>query len=200
MFNLKNIISNKNFLLLMITIMSSPVFADEVTDYINEGLSYYKKGQYTDAAASLNQAAQLIQQKKGGSLESLLPAPLSGWNAEDATSDTTGAAFGAGINAERIYHKNSGSITIQIVADSPMLQGIMMMLTNPMLAQADGGKLKRIANQKAVIKYDSANKIGDIQIVVANRFLVTINGDGVPSEDLMSYAKAIDYDKISALP
>lgn len=174
--------------------------ADEVTDHINEGLDYYKSGDYTEATTSLNQAVQLIQQKKGGNLESLLPSALDGWTAAEAVSDTAGAAFGAGITAERTYNKDPSSVTIEIVADSPMLQGVAMMLTNPMFAQSDGGKLTKIAKQRAVIKYDAESKTGDVQIVVRNRFLVTTRGEQVTEADLVAYAEAVDYDKIAALP
>jgi len=198
--NLVNTISKVSCLFLFATANTSLVYADDITDSINEGLKYYKDGQYSDAATSLNYASQLIQQKKGGSLKLLFPEPLSGWKAEDATSETSGAAFGVGISAEREYNKGQSAVTIEIVADSPMLQGVMMMLSNPMISQADGGKLIKVGGQKAIVKYDSTNKSGDIQVVVANRFLVSINGDGVTNADLTNYAKAVDYKKIAALP
>ena len=188
------------FVLTAFTTIAGAVSADEVTDYINEGLESYKNGDFTEATINLNQAVQLIQQKKGGDLASLVPAPLSGWTAEDTVSDTSGAAFGAGISAERTYTKDPSSVTIEIVADSPMLQGAAMMLANPMFAQADGGKLTKIGNQRAIIKYDAERKSGDVQIVVGNRFLVTTTGDQVTEADLRAYAQAIDYDKLAELP
>jgi len=198
--NIKNVILITSYITLVTATTSSNVYADDVTDSINEGLQYYKDGKHTDAAASLNYASQLIQQKKGGSIKSLLPAPLKGWKAQDARSETAGAAFGAGISVEREYNKGSSSVTIQIVADSPMLQGLMMMFSNPMFAQSDGGKLQKISGQKAIIKYDTAYKNGEIQVIVANRFLVTIRGDDVSEENIIDYAKALDYKKIAELP
>ena len=180
---------------------SAPVLADDVTDYINEALQYYKDGQYSDAVDSLNFAEQMIQQKKSAGLETFLPGPLKGWKAEVATSQAASSAMlGGGISAERQYSKGDSSIDIQIMADSPMLQGVMMMMSNPMFATSDGGKLERIGKQKAIIKFDPGDKEGEIQIVVANRFMVTIEGDGVTKKDLKDYAKAIDYNKMSKLP
>ena len=150
---------------------------------------------------TFNYASQLIQQKKGKALESFLPEPLTGWTAEDATSQVTGAAmFGGGVTVEREYRKGSSSITIQIITDSPIMQGVMMMFSNPMFAASEGGKLEKIGRQKAIVKFDPANKDGDIKIVVANRFLVSIEGDGITREDLKGYAKAIDYKKMASLP
>jgi hypothetical protein len=76
----------------------------------------------------------------------------------------------------------------------------MMMLSNPMLASSDGGKLRKIKNQKAVVKYNEINKTGEIQIVVVNRFLVTINGNNVSEDELVEYAMAVNYLKLSRLP
>ena len=41
---------------------------------------------------------------------------------------------------------------------------------------------------------------GEVQIVVANRFMVSINGRKVSKKDLTDYAKAIDYKKMAQLP
>jgi len=184
-----------------VMLIAVPTWADDVTDSINEALEYYKEGAYTDAVGSLNYASQLIQQKKGEKLESFLPKPLDGWKAEDATSQAVGAAMmGGGLSAERAYRKGNSTVNIQIITDSPIMQGMMMMFSNPMLAASDGGKLQKIGRQKAIVKYDAANKSGDINVVVANRFLVTIDGDDVTEDDLKAYAEAIDYGKLSELP
>ena len=182
-------------------LFSTAAVADDVTDYINEALAYYQDGQYSDAVSSLNFAEQLIQQKKSSGLEAFLPEPLKGWKGEIATSQAAGAAMlGGGISAERRYNKGDSSIHIQIMADSPMLQGVMMMMSNPMFATSDGGKLERIEKQKAIVKFDPNTKEGKIQIVVANRFMVTVEGDGITDKELKAYAKAIDYNKLAQLP
>ena len=194
--------------ILMLAIVSVATFAfstaavaDDVSDYINEALKYYKAGEYSDAVDSLNFAEQLIQQKKSSGLEAFLPEPLKGWNAEIATSQAANSAMlGGGITAERQYSKGNSSVNIQIMADSPMLQGVLMMMSNPMFATSDGGKMERIGNQKAIVKFDPNSKEGEIRIVVANRFMVTIEGEGITSEELKDYAKAIDYKKMSTLP
>ena len=181
---------------------AATALADDVTDSVNEALQLYQDGKFTEAVNSLNYASQLIQQKKGASLESVMPAALSGWTAEEASSQAAGAAmFGGGVTAERRYTKGeSTSVKIQIVTDSPMLQAVMMMMGNPMFATSDGGKLETIGGQKAIVKLDAENKSGEIQIVVANRFLVTLEGQDVVKDDLTAYAKAIDYAKLAALP
>ena len=172
-------------------------FADEVEDSISEALDAYKSGEFKDAVESLNYASQLIQQMKGESLQSVLPEPLGGWKAEDAQSSAAGASMlGGGVSAERVYRKGSSRVSITIITDSPMIQGMMMMFSNPMFASSDGGKLTRIKRQKAMVKYKPAEKDGEIQVMVDNRIMVTIDGDNVSEDELMGYAKAIDVKKL----
>ena len=184
--------------LLMISVVS--VYADDVTDSIDEALDAYKEGEFSAAVESLNYASQLINQKKGASLSSLLPEPLDGWSAKSSNSKAMGAAmFGGGITAERKYVKGKNTVSIDIVADSPMLQSMMMMFTNPMYATSDGGKLEKIKRQKAIVKFNPETNRGDIKIVVAKRFLVTVKGNRTTLEDLKAYANAIDYKKLKSL-
>jgi hypothetical protein len=186
---------------LLFATTASIALADDVTDSVNEALQLYKDGKFSEAVNSLNYASQLIQQKKGASLEAVLPAALAGWTAEEATSQAAGASmFGGGVTAERRYTKDSSSVKVQIVTDSPVLQAVMMMMSNPMFATSDGGKMETIGGQKAIVKMDAANKSGQIQIVVANRFLVTLEGEEVTKDDMSAYAKAIDYTKLATLP
>jgi hypothetical protein len=181
-------------------VFSGLAFADDVTDAINEALQNYNDGKFSDAMTSLNYASQLIGQKKGGDLQSFLPQPLSGWEAEEASSQSVGAAMlGGGVSAERHYNKGSSSVRIQIVTDSPMIQSMMMMFGNPMLAGADGSKMEKISGEKAIVKYNAAEKTGTITLVIANRYLVTLDGNDAAIEDLKAYAGKIDYKKLAAM-
>jgi hypothetical protein len=173
--------------------------SDPVLDTIKEATEYYKDGDFAGAAGSLDYAAQLIRQKRGEGMTNLLPAPLEGWTAEDASSQAAGTSmFGGGTSAEREYSKEDASVTIRIMTDSPMLQGVATMLNNPMFAGADGGKLERINKQKAIVKYEESDRSGSINLMVGSTVLVTIEGNYVDLEDLRAYAAAIDYQAIAA--
>lgn len=179
---------------------SSQVRADDVIDSINEALHYYNENNLVEAANSLDYAAQLIRQKQSTNLQTYLPKALPGWTEEDVSSQAMAPAmFGGMISAEKRYVKDSSTITIELITESPIIQGLMMMFRNPMLAASDGGKLKKIEGQKAIIKYRPAGHQGEINILVDNRILVTIEGSEVSEKDLTEYAAAIDYGKLKAL-
>jgi hypothetical protein len=178
--------------------ISGAVFADEITDSIEEAAEYYKESNYVEAANSLDYASQLIRQKRSSKLEALLPEPLAGWSAEDVKSQAAGPGFlGGMISAKRKYKKDKSSVTIEMITDSPALQSMVMMFSNPAYASADGGKLTKIKRQKAIIKYHPSKKNGEINIVVAKQYLVSVKGRNVSQNDLVDYASAIDYKKLN---
>lgn len=178
-----------------------PVHADDVTDSVMEALQLYKKGDLAGAAGNLDYAAQLIRQKKGDQLQMLLPKPLPGWNAEDADSQAIGTAMlGGAITASRKYRKGGSRVTVSIVTDSPMLQSIMMMFTNPIFAQSGGGRIEKINGHKAIINFKPKPGRGKIQMVVANRFLITVEGHKVSKEEMVSYIQGIDLKTLASLP
>ena len=70
---------------------------------------------------------------------------------------------------------------------------MVMMFSNPAYAAADGGKLTKIKRQKAIEKYNPSQKNGEINIVVAKQYLVSVKGRSISQKDLVDYASAIDY-------
>jgi hypothetical protein len=189
----------KRLTALLITTIAGSFFlyADEVTDTINEALSAYEKGDTVQATEDLNYALELIRQQKGNRLKSFLPEPLSGWKAGEVETESMGAAMmGGGMMLHRNYHKDNAEIAIEIVTDSPLIQSMSMMFSNPMFA---AGKLKRIHKQKAIIEYNANQHAGKLSMMVDNRILITIKGRNVSENDLIAYAKAIDIEGMKKL-
>jgi len=75
---------------------------------------------------------------------------------------------------------------------------MLMMFMNPMYATSSGGELVRVGRQKAILKYDADRRKGDVNIIVANRILVQVEGKGINKDDLTAYAKMIDYKKMES--
>ena len=171
---------------------------DPVIQTIEKALDEYKNKDFTNAAGSLDYASQLIRQKKGEALGKMLPEPLVGWTADEGQSQVTAAAlFGGGLTTERTYKKDASVIKISIVTDSPLMQSMVMMFSNPIFASS-AGQFELINGYKGIINYQ--NNGGDINIVVNNRFLVTLQGKDVARDELMAYARSIDLKAIAALP
>ena len=168
---------------------TSPASADDVTDAIEEALAAYQEGDNAYAKESLDFASQLIGQMNTDSLAALLPEPMEGWTAGEASTETMGAAlFGGGSNASRDYSRGDDDISIQYTANSPIVAQMAAMFSAA--GMAGGGKLIRLGRQKAMVDED-----GGIQFVVNNNVMVQIDGNA-SAEDKMAYAKAIDIRKL----
>lgn len=185
---------------LAVVLASQLLHADDVTESISDALEQYKEGAYSDAIESLEYATQIIRQKKANTLEAYLPQALEGWQAAENKQQAGAAAlFGGGVSSSRTYHRGASSVTVTIAADSPVLQSMMMLFSNPAFATADGGTMEKIKRQKAIVTYSEPQKSGDIKIVVKKRFFVTVEGRDVSKEELVAYAEAIEYTKLAKL-
>ncbi len=196
---MKNMFFYILFCSLALAIITSQVNADEVLMTVDEAVNQYNKGDYEGAASNLDYAAQLIRQKKSESLKEVFPAPFSGWEAEPPASQATGTtAFGRSINVSRTYVKKPSSVvTIDIVSDSPVMQSLVMMLNNPVIAGAGGATLETFSTHKGIVQYNETNRSGDVNIVVDERFMVTVKGQQVDRKDLVAYANAVKFTELA---
>ena len=167
--------------------------ADEVMEAIDQARKAYQAGDLGEAKQSLDLASQLIGQKNAEGFAALLPAPLSGWKAEDAQTTAIGAnVFGAS-TATRTYQNAKGdNVDVTITGDNAMIMQYATLLNNPAIAGAMG-KIIRVSNMRAI-----QTREGDVHTVVANKFLVTVTGSADASAK-MSYAQAVNYDKLSKM-
>jgi len=187
-------------LVLILLLSAAPAQADEILDEIAAARKAYEAGDYSEAVEGLEFAAQQIRQLQAGRIADALPAPLSGWEAEEVESTAMGGAFmGGGIAAGRAYTRGDAAVDVELIGEAPMLQAVLMMLKNPMMISGSGAQVKRIAGYKALIEFDGGDRSGNIKLVVADAVLVTIDGNNVGQEDLEAYAAAVDYALIEEL-
>lgn len=189
--------------------MTGAARADEVTDQITEGLSLYKSGKLSQAAAELELAVQQIKSKQSGEVVRVLPAALAGWKEQAAESSGGGMGVLSGASASKRYTKDGASkqdgdaseapeVRIEILSDSPMLAGMLAMFSNPMILASQGGRLVKVKGYKALVKTDGDSP--SLQIVVAAKALVTVNGSGGATEsDVIAYANAIDITQLESM-
>ena len=170
------------------------VAADDILDAIDQGRKAYQAGDTAAAKQALDTASQLIAQKNAEAFAVLLPAPLPGWRAEKAQANAVGASmFGGASAASRRYSNDKDdSIEVSITGDSAMLMQFAPVMNNPAMAGAMG-KLIRVGSQRAI-----QNQDGDIMMLVANKFLINVQGSGDAASKL-SYAQAIDVGKLSKM-
>ena len=176
---------------------SIPACADEILEAMTEAIEAYKEKEYGEAAESLDYAKQLIQQLRSENIMKFLPEALPGWESKTAETQSMGMLGGMSGVQKEYFKPGTGDlgrkrITINIMAESPMMQGMMTMF-NPAYVGAQGGKLQKIKRNKAIVKYDPDSRSGEANVLVEKSYIVSIKGDSVDEKDLMDYAKAVDY-------
>lgn len=184
----------------LLLLVSTPLRAaeDHVLNTIREAIRQYEQGDYTAASSNLNYASQLVLRKKSEQMKTILPEAPPGWEAEEASSQALGSeVLGGGVTLSRSYTKGNASVRMEIMADSPVLQSILMMTSNAVFASAGGGKLETVKGNKAVVKYDENDQGGEIFVVVDSRFVVVIKGRHVSREDMILFANIMDYAKLA---
>lgn len=180
-----------------------PAQADDVTDQLERGLKLYKEGKITEALSEVDFAAAQMRQKKAELLVAVFPPAPAGWKAEKPETQAMGRSmFGGGISAAQGYkqEKGQGRVKLEVISDSPILQGVAMMLTNPMLIQGSGNKLIRIGDEKAVMQGEGKSRV-EVQMVVDNKVLVKTEVSGLDNGDEVAkdFAAKIDLKKLREL-
>ena len=165
-------------------------FADEIADAISEAQKSYQSGDLVATKQALDTASQLISQRNAEGLAKALPKALQGWTADDADSSAVGLMALGGSMASRQYRKGeTNDVIVSITADNAMLTQQLAVFANSQMAGLMG-KLIKINSEKAI-----QTKEGDITMVIANRFVITVNGNA-SADDKIAYAKAIDINTL----
>ena len=79
---------------------------------------------------------------------------------------------------------------VQITGDSAMVAQLAPIMANPQIAGAMG-KIVRVGNLRAI-----QTAQGDVQMIVANKFLVAVTGSA-PADAKLAYAQAVDAAKLA---
>jgi hypothetical protein len=139
-------------------------------------------------------------------LKALLPESLPGMERTSASGERT-AAFGINVaQAEASYDGKDGRhIEINIV-DMGSMKGLMGMAAYGWAMadfdrETDTGyeRTTTYRGHRAFEEYNEVDKSGRIQVLVAGRFAVEIEGSGVTMEDLQAALKRIDLGKLEKM-
>ncbi len=169
--------------------LSGLAWADDVTDQINEAVSAYARKDVPTAIAALEAAVNLLHQKRADAYGGLLPAAPSGWTADEVETVAAGLAMvGGGAGASRKYHKGGDTVTVSIMADSPLLQ-VMTTFASSGFAAAAGARTQIVNGKRTIYMKDD----GSFTAIVADRVLVRVEGKGLPEDTLKQFLTAVDF-------
>ncbi len=141
-------------------------------------------------------------------LRDLLPATLAGLPRAEATGEKTGAMGMTISKAEGEYRGEGGPSLNVTITDMGALRGMgMISMAAWTMAQVD----KETADGfERTTKYDGhpayekfsgteSNRNGNIQVVVASRFLVEVDGNGMDFKDIKSAMESLPIKKLEGM-
>jgi hypothetical protein len=163
--------------------------ADETEAAIRAAQRAYRAGQLIDAQQRLDKASELIAAAAAKKLQGFLPEGRNGWTAEENAAE----APQLGMTATRSFSKNGKRVTISISGDVRVLAEMAFMALNAAEAKEAGARMVKIKGNSGIVTTD-----GQIQVLVANRFLVIAEGDA-PEDVKTSFLEGIDVNALSRL-
>jgi hypothetical protein len=191
-------------LCLGLSLLPAAAFADDIADMLKRGLKLYEEGNISKSMEALNFAMAQMRQKKAESLTAVFPEPPKGWKGEKAVSESAGAGLmGGGISASRKYKQDGskGYAKVEIMTDSPLIQSMAMLLSNPMFLQGGAnGKLILLQGEKAILKDPGKGK-AELQMLINNKILIKVEARRVDNagEIVQELAKKLDLKKLKEL-
>ena len=138
-------------------------------------------------------------------LKALLPAELKGMKRTTATGEKNGAMGMTVSHAEGRY-ENGGGSSIQIKLTDMGGTGAMSYMnlgwaTAQIDRETDEGyeKTTTVGGHKAIEKYNTTGKDGEVQVLVNKRFMVEVHGNNVPMDTIKAALGQVDLTKLAAL-
>lgn len=136
-------------------------------------------------------------------LKELLPETAAGLARKSAESEKTGAMGFMISKAEARYKNDDSSIEVNIidVAGTGALMGMAAWSMIDMDKETENGyeKTTTYKGNKAYEKYNSKNKDGEIAVIVAKRFVVTVSGNNIEIGKVKETLDDIDLGKLEDL-
>lgn len=137
-------------------------------------------------------------------LKALLPEELSEMKRENASGEKTSAIGMKVSRAEATYTNDNSRIEISI-QDMGTLSGMAAMAYGwaftDMEKESDNGfeRTTTYKGHRAFEKYDQSDKDGEINVLVAKRFIVEVKGRGVSMDDIRSALDTVNVAQLAGM-
>lgn len=139
-------------------------------------------------------------------LKALLPAALDGMKRTNASGEKSGAMGMTVAFAEGTYESDAGGRIEVKISDNGGMGGLMAFAQAGWAAaevdrETDTGfeRTTTYGEHKAHEEYDNEAKSGKVEILVASRFMVEVNGSDVAFEAIKGAVDKIDLAKLATL-
>jgi len=173
--------------------------AQEFTKQLSEARTAYSTGKLDDSRFAMQQMLQELDIAMGKEILKTLPAKLQDLNANVAKDNVSGATGFLGVVIHRDYGADTKSVALEIITNSPVLNGINALLSIPVIGNTGDNKVVKVAGYKALLqKISGENEPNEFELQVPlNASLVTLKAPGYTQEQLVQMANALPIGEIA---
>lgn len=168
-------------------------------------------GEPKNLQEAMSEVKKVMEENGGGKevvnfrdLKELLPESMMGMERTEYSGEKAGA-FGMNIaNAKAEYEEGDKRIEVNIADVAGVGTAMMSMAswsTIEVDRESDDGfeRTTVIDGNKAFEKYDSKRKDGELNLIIKDRFIVTLKGDNVEEKDLRKALDKINLKKLARM-
>jgi hypothetical protein len=168
-------------------IAAPPLSADQVREQLELAIELYGEGDFGGALTELEFAMDDLRKLVAGRIGEGFPDAPDGWTAAEVQSGGGAGMFGAaGTMLTRGYREQGGQRRMEATlwADSPMVQGIAMLLNNPAMISAQPNMERvRIGRESAVLKWEPNRSQAEVSLLLDGRILLQVSGSNLSEPD-----------------
>lgn len=161
--------------------------------------------QFADKAKEL-QGKEAVDPIDFRKLKELLPEEINGFKRSEFSGEKNGAMGFTISTAEARYKKGDNTSVKVELFDTGGLAGMTTMaLAAWTMADIDKEtengyeKTTKLQGYKAFEKYNNQSKSGELNVLVADRYIVNVNGDNVTIDELKDILGDLDLEKLADL-
>lgn len=166
-------------------------------------------GKLEEASKRMEVAAKQMQSGEGPAatdpevLKAYLPAAVVGFDRTEVTASSGGAGGMSGSTAEGTYSKGDARLTLSVtdLGAAGALAGMAGAFNVQSSTESEGRteKIGKIDGRMTQESYDNASKHGEFSVLVADRFMIAAQGDGVSMADLKAAVASVGVTRLEGL-
>lgn len=177
--------------------------AEEAGAEVAKGMEGFAKAMEGMAGALAGGDGKTVEPVRFQELEAMLPT-VSGWEMDKPDSErmTSPIAYS---ETEATYRKGTATIDVKVVDSgfaSMLIAPWSMMLASGYSRESSDGyeKAVTVKGHPGFEKWESEDKDGELNLLVAKRFLVTVEGNDLEDTKLLhEFVSQMDLDKLGSL-
>lgn len=171
------------------SILVTPAHADEVSDKLDAARAAYGKSDALRALEALQAIEGTLTAKLVEQFAHVLPQPLPGWEAAAPESQQLDAV-GGGLTVTRGYQKGDAALNASLIVDNPSVANTVALFQTTAGPPAGevGWKAVKVGSEDAMIRFDPANREGEIVLAIQNRAALQIEGSEIGAEQILTDA------------